>query len=460
MENITTYKKVYFIGIGGIGMSALASWFHEAGYVVAGYDRTPSAITLQLQNDGIPVTFLDAITEIPPDFKQNKDEVLVVYTPAVPVTHQGLSFFQEHGFTVIKRSQALGLLVKDKLGIAVAGTHGKTSVSTNIAWLMKQSASAFLGGMSKNLESNVLISPLAQKVVVEADEFDRSFLTLYPEIAVLTAIDADHLDIYGSKDELLKAFESFIAQVKHGGKVLLNHRLVFNKKVNPNITYYTYGMHGNADYHAQNIKINQGFYHFDLVTPQKTITDLKLGVPGLYNLENAVAAVSVALLANTPLVQIQKQLESYQGVKRRFDFHIKTENLVLIDDYAHHPEEIKACIRSVRELYPDKKIVGAFQPHLYSRTNDFYLEFAESLDLFDEMVLTDIYPAREEPIEGVSSRLILKHMKNKHKSHCTLTEMAEVLAKKDAEVFVMMGAGDIERQIVNVKSKLLDKLNE
>ncbi len=460
--DLNALHSVYFVGIGGIGMSALAQWFHEAGLYVAGYDKTPSEITSNLEQSGINISFTDAVEAIPDRFKSDPEKVLIVYTPAIPSTHLGLKYFFSNNYEVVKRSQALGILVKDKNSIAVAGTHGKTSVSSTLAYILsctKQSCSAFLGGVVKKLKGNVVINPESELVVVEADEFDRSFLTLYPQIAIITAIDADHLDIYENKEQIVEAFEQFVAQVKPGGKVIIKKGVQFDYSVNNKVTYYTYSITEKADFYTSNIHLENDKYCFNLVTPITTIKDLRLGVPGLYNLENAVAALAAAILSGADTNELVIALQSYNGVKRRFDIQLQSSNVTLIDDYAHHPAEIEACVNSIRHQYPNKKITGIFQPHLFTRTRDFANEFAESLDLLDEVILMPIYPARELPIEGVTSHIIFDKMNLKVKTICEYNMVEEAVLSANSEIILIMGAGDIDRLVQPIKQKLKQKYN-
>ncbi len=442
-------------------MSALASWFAKAGYQVAGYDRSGSEITHKLQNEGIEVFFDESVKGIPDRFLSDPNRVLVVYTPAIPKNHEGLNYFMNHGYTVIKRAQALGMLVSGKSGIAVAGTHGKTSVSTTTAWLMKDQCSAFLGGVSKNLLSNVIIQPEAKTVVIEADEYDRSFLTLFPETAVITAIDADHLDIYANKEEIVDTFYQFIRQIKKGGNLIYKKGLEIHSSINPEISYYTYSLNdASAQFYAQNIQVNHGQYHFDWVTPSGVYQGFIMGIPGLYNLENAVAALASSWLNGQDPKYLKNSLLQYKGVKRRFDFQIRQPKLVYLDDYAHHPEEIKACIESVRHLFPNRQITVVFQPHLYSRTRDFADEFAKSLDLFDAVILSDIYPAREEPIPGVNSQMLFDRMSLKNKMVCRYENIIQNLLNRDLDVLITMGAGDIDRLVTPITEALTIKYKE
>lgn len=443
-------------------MSALAQWFHESNFKVAGYDKTPSDITQNLIDIGINVSFNDDLNEIPDDFKTSIENVLVVYTPAIPSSHSGLKYFFKNKYNVVKRSQALGMLVKDKNSIAVAGTHGKTSVSSTLAYILsstKLSCSAFLGGVVKKLKGNVVINPQSDLVVVEADEFDRSFLTLYPQIAIITAIDADHLDIYENKKQIIEAFEQFVGQVKPGGKAIIKKGVDFNRTANTKISYYSYSITEKADFYTTNIHIKKGEYHFNLITPLGKIENLRLGVPGLYNLENAVAALAAAILSGADKDELIYALQSYNGVKRRFDIQLNTPKVVFIDDYAHHPAEIDACINSVRHIYPDKKITGIFQPHLFTRTRDFAEEFASSLDALDKAIILPIYPARELPIEGISSQIIYNMMKLKDKALVDYDELINVIDKTDSDIYITMGAGNIDRLVQPIKLKLEEKHN-
>ncbi|MCX6230795.1 MAG: UDP-N-acetylmuramate--L-alanine ligase [Bacteroidetes bacterium] len=441
---------IYFLGIGGIGMSAIARYFHSKAAVIYGYDKTKTPLTEQLIKEGMQIHFEENINEIP----ENID--FVVYTPAIPKMHKELQYFQKKAFNIYKRSEVLGMITRDAKSIGVAGTHGKTTISTMTAHLLKQSAidcSAFLGGISKNYNSNLLLSEKSDYIVVEADEFDRSFLQLHPYIAVVSSIDADHLDIYGDKNELKKSFEVFISQIQKGGKLIVKKGL---QLIMPdNIDIYTYSLNENADFHAANITIKNGYYYFDYIFPDGIFKEIKMGYPGLHNIENAVAAISVAVLSGVKENEIRPALAAFEGVSRRFDFRIRTEKLVYIDDYAHHPEELKACIYSVRNLFPDKKICGIFQPHLFSRTRDFADEFARSLELLDEVVLLDIYPARELPIPGITSQFILDKIINTEKHLVEKSEIINFLKNRDIEVLLTLGAGDIDQLVEPIEKMLL-----
>lgn len=444
MIRINDIKHIYFLGIGGIGMSAIARFFQRKGADVSGYDRTPSPLTSELQQEGIPICYDESPGLIP----ENID--LVVLTPAIPQSHQGLVYLRSKGVPIIKRSEILGIITGEGKTIAVAGTHGKTTTSTLTAHILYQSevgCNAFLGGISNNYHSNLLISDHPTPwMVTEADEFDRSFLQLNPLIATITATDADHLDIYGTHQSLLDSFEQFAEQIKPGGFLILKGGtpLRINNKY---ITVYTYSLDDSAtDCHAANIVFDGTRYHFDLIMPQRIIRDLSPGIPAKVNVENAVAACTMAALANCPDDQIRSALSTFTGIKRRFDIRINKNGRVYIDDYAHHPEEIKALISSVRHMYPESKITGIFQPHLFSRTRDFAEGFAYELSKLDECFLLSIYPAREIPIAGVSSYTIADRMSIDAK--VVTTEMLLAAIKdKQPEVLLTIGAGDIDRLV-------------
>ncbi len=459
MRKPANIKRAYFIGIGGIGMSALARWFNAIGIRVAGYDRVSTSITDQLQDEGISVQFEEDSSVIPEDFRI-PDGTLVVYTPAIPAMHSGLLFFREHKFSVLKRSEALGLVIGDTKVLAVAGTHGKTTISAMLSHILKTSgirAGAFLGGISKNTGTNFNFDPEAEIVVVEADEFDRSFLTLYPEMAVITAMDADHLDIYGNREALIESFSLFASQIRKGGILLLKKGL--SVKDAAHLTVYTYSLDGDTDFCALNIQ-HKGFtFTFSLKTPGGFIEELHPSVYGRVNIENAVAACALAWLNGAGDAGIKGGMKGYKGVKRRFDVIIDRPDCLFIDDYAHHPEELKAFISSVREALPGKKLTGIFQPHLYTRTRDFAPEFAQSLSALDDVILLDIYPAREEPIDGVSPMIILDKLENSGKRiHCGKEQLLQMVEKMKPEVLLTMGAGDIDRLVEPLKRLLLDIL--
>ena len=457
-KNIT---QVYFLGIGGIGMSALARYFNAMGMKVSGYDKTSTKLTDELIAEGIDIHFDDNIRLIPVSIKQLPyaiGNILIVYTPAIPKDHSELIYFKECGFVIKKRAEVLGMITENSNTIAVAGTHGKTTTSSLIAHVLKVAGldpSAFLGGISQNYNTNLLLSSnvaSSNLVVVEADEYDRSFLTLHPAIGVITSVDADHLDIYGEEKYMQESYSLFAKQVK--SKLILKKSIVI--KINPEKKAITYSINDEgADYFAQNIRIDNGAYHYDIVTPIHIFTDLTLGLPGLHNVENSVAATAVACEMSVSGTTIREALKSFGGVKRRFDYQIKTDSLVYIDDYAHHPEELKAAINSIKEMYPNKKITGIFQPHLFSRTRDFADDFARSLDLLDECILMEIYPARELPIEGVSSKMLFDKMKSANKSIVQKEDLLTEISKRKLDVLVTLGAGDIDMFVEPIRNSLL-----
>ena len=457
MNNLS-YKNIYFLGIGGIGMSALARYFHMLGKNIHGYDRTPTRLTDELRSEGIKIHFEDNTAQIPELFLV-REETLVIYTPAIPRNHNELNYFRRNGYDILKRSEILGLISKEKTGLAVAGTHGKTTVSTMLAHLLHESGegcSAFLGGISKNYNTNFLYSETSPIVVLEADEYDRSFLQLSPWLAIVTAIDPDHLDIYGDYESMKKAFEEFLKKVKPGGVILFNNAIPFRLQVPCDVKIYSYTGEGQADYCAFNLKVADGGYHFDIMTPEGILKDFAIHLPGKINVENSVAAISACLQAGYEPADIRKALASFSGVRRRFDFQIKEAGFVYVDDYAHHPRELEAVIQSMREVYPGRHLTGIFQPHLYSRTRDLAEGFAGSLDLLDRVYLLDIYPAREEPIEGITSSIIFEKMKLKDKHMVTGEEVINKLEKKDLEVLLTLGAGDIDKLVVPLKNKMME----
>ena len=446
-EKVTS---VYFIGIGGIGMSALARYFKANGYAVAGYDRTSTVLTGELEKEGIKIHFEDSVDVIEGEYK-NPITTLVVYTPAIPSENKQLAYFKDGLFTVKKRSEVLGLLTHERKGICVAGTHGKTTISTMISHLLKQSevdCSAFLGGVSQNYKTNLLLSDRSDYVVLEADEFDRSFLKLLPYLALISSADADHLDIYGDDSSVKESFREFASLVKAGGVLLSKKEIDLDFDTSEEVRHLTYSLDDNtADFYAENIRLVEGRYIFDLSTPECVIEGIEVGIPGLVNVENAVGACSVAFLVGVKDGEIKNAMPEFKGIRRRFDYRIKRDDLVLIDDYAHHPEEINATIRSVRALYPDKRVTGVFQPHLFSRTNDFHKEFAESLSRLDELIMLDIYPAREKPMKGVTSNMILELVNLPVKKITAKKELINEIKALKPEVLLMMGAGDIDKEI-------------
>lgn len=458
MTGLNNITGVYFLGIGGIGMSALARWFKHSGYRVSGYDRTETALTRELQTEGIDVHYEDRPDWLAGQLK--KEETLVVYTPAVPADLAERSYLEENGFLLKKRAEVLGMICNDLSCCAVAGTHGKTSVSTMLAHILKTSAlgcTAFFGGISKNYQTNLLLDVASDWVVAEADEFDRSFLHLNPNLAVITSMDADHLDIYGNHEAIIDSFKLFAGRVKKSGALVVKKGLPVEQEQKKDIRYYSYALDEQADFYAENIVLVDEAYQFDLVYPKGKIEGMRLNYPGLMNVENTVAASSLALLAGVESEELMIAVASYQGVKRRFDIVYRGEKFVLIDDYAHHPEELKAMIASVKAMFASHKLTGIFQPHLFSRTRDFARDFALELDKLDEIILLDIYPAREKPIAGVTSDLIFNQLKNKNKQLCTKPELLELAEKLDLGVILMMGAGDIDTLVEPVKMKLLEK---
>lgn len=448
------YDNIYFLGIGGIGMSALARFFNKIGKQVAGYDKVSTPLTQELEKEGIDIHFTDEICNIAIQFL-SKEDTLIVYTPAIPEGHKELNYFQENDFKILKRAEVLGLISKASETIAVAGTHGKTTISTMTAHLLncsKIKANGFLGGISKNFNSNLVLADNTNIVVTEADEFDRSFLQLYPKKALISSMDADHLDIYGAKEQLQESFFEFASQIEKGG--ILIQKLGLPQAVLEDVKKYSYHTDDtNADFYATDIHLNSDTYQFNLETPNKTYKNLELGVPGLVNLENAIGASALAILSGVTEDELRTGLLSYSGVKRRFDYRIKKDNLIYIDDYAHHPEELNAFISSVRAIYPNKKISGIFQPHLFSRTKDFASEFANSLGLLDELFLMDIYPARELPIEGVSSEIIFDKVEINDKFLCNKDNLMDAIAEKDFEVLLTLGAGDIDQFVSKIENK-------
>ena len=449
--NIDNIRQVYFIGIGGIGMSALARYFRHLGCLVAGYDKTETALTKQLVAEGIPVSYTDDFDLISDVFKMVDERTLVVYTPAVPSELDIIYQFQQLGHSLFKRSQVLGLISQKRFTIAVAGTHGKTTTSTLIAHILKDSGydcSAFLGGISTNYNSNALFSA-NNVVVVEADEYDRSFLTLYPEIAVVTSADADHLDIYGDENHLHESFKLFLNQLNKGGERIVKAGLPFDADV-----YYSTS--GPADVYADNIRIIAGEFYFDYVWNDGRIADIHLGIPGDHNVENAVAAIAVARQLDIADEKIAAALSSFAGVKRRFEYVIKSDDTIYIDDYAHHPAELKAFLSAVRQLYPTKKLTVIFQPHLYSRTRDFADGFAEVLSMADTLLLMDIYPARELPIKGVDSRALLEKVTIQNKHIITPAGAKDYVRSNRPELVVTVGAGDIDVLVQPLKAILED----
>ncbi|CAM1339307.1 UDP-N-acetylmuramate--L-alanine ligase [Tenacibaculum aestuarii] len=444
--NLKTIHNVYFIGIGGIGMSALARYFSENGKVVAGYDKTPSPITKSLEEIGVELHFEDAVKNIPISFLDKK-ATLVVYTPAVPKNHLELNYFIDNGYTVLKRAEVLGEITKNTFCLAVAGTHGKTTTSSILGHIMQpEKATSFLGGIAENYNSNLILGE--DKVsVVEADEFDRSFLKLSPNIACVTSMDADHLDIYGENEMLQQSFVEFANKV--------SDTLIVAKGLP--LKGLTYAVNEDADYKAFNVRVEVGKYIFDVQTPTSQIKDIEFHLPGNHNMMNALAALAMADVYGVSLEKIKEQLKSFRGVQRRFSYKIKTDDVVLIDDYAHHPTEIKAVAQSVREMFPKEKVLAIFQPHLFSRTRDFADDFAVALSLFDEVLLLDIYPARELPIEGVTSSWLLDKMTLENKMLVSKEKLSDEVLKSESKIVAVLGAGDIGLLVEEVKNKIKEK---
>ena len=453
--NLNKINTIYFLGIGGIGMSALARFFQSKKKNVFGYDKTPSQLTDELMTEGMNIHFEENIQLVP----ENVD--VVVYTPAVPANNKEYQWFIENKIPMMKRSEILGILSDSFKTIAIAGTHGKTTTSTLTAHLLKQSSldcTAFLGGIAKNYQTNLLLSDKSNLLVAEADEFDRSFLHLHPHSAVITSADADHLDIYKDKNQLQLAFVQFASQVKPKGNLIIKKGVNLNLNPDNQSTLYSYSLESGADFFPENIQIQNGLYTFDFVTPDNIMKNMKLCLPGLFNVENAIAALAVAYLNGANEQELRTGLGSFLGVKRRFDFRINNPRMVYIDDYAHHPAELKACITSARHLFPGKRISGIFQPHLYSRTRDFADEFALSLDLLDEIILLPIYPARELPIKGIDSEMLLQKIKNPNKTLLSKDQLVDELIKnKKLEVLLTLGAGDIDRLVPMIEEALKNR---
>jgi len=463
MNSFERYSQAYFVGIGGIGMSALARYFRHAGLDVAGYDKTRSSLTDELVDEGIQVTFSEDAAAIPGTFRavENRSRTLVVTTPAVPATHDGLCWFRENGFAIHKRAEVLGRITEGHPTVAVAGTHGKTTTSSMVAHLLHACGirtTAFLGGISKNFGSNLLLAGAvtdpASVMVVEADEYDRSFLQLHPDVAVVTSMDPDHLDIFGDEGHMREAFAQFAGQTVPGGTVIQRAGLDLDPGPHKK---YTYSLTRQADFGARNIDVRDGRYRFDLTWGDRVVEALALSLPGRHNLENAVAALAVALQFGVADENLRQALAGYQGVVRRFDFLIRDPLITFVDDYAHHPAELRACITALREWFPGRRLTGVFQPHLYSRTRDFADAFAESLSLLDELILLDIYPAREDPIPGVTASLILDKVGLEAKMLCRREELLDAIGRLNPEVLVTMGAGDIDRLVEPIADMLRKK---
>jgi UDP-N-acetylmuramate--alanine ligase len=440
---------IYFLGIGGIGMSALARYFLTKGYQVHGYDRTETSLTANLEKEGMIIHYHENTELIP------AETGLVIFTPAIPASNTELQYLQKCGVRMMKRAEVLGMLSSEYQTIACAGTHGKTTTSSMVSYLMQQSqvgCQAFLGGISRNFDSNLMMSETSGFMVVEADEYDRSFLHLHPYIAIITSIDSDHLDIYDNITAVHEAFSSFTENIVANGSLIIKKGLDLPLKTNIGCHIYRYAVNNEADFYASNLILENNLYHFDFRYPNGKINNLVLGIPGLYNVENAVAAMAAAILAGVTPEELSQGLATFKGVKRRFDIRLNDGNIVYIDDYAHHPEEIKACISSARAMFPNRKLTGIFQPHLFSRTRDFANEFAESLSMLDEILLLPIYPARELPIPGIDSQLLLSLMNHKNKHLVQKADLPGYFAGKHLEVLITMGAGDIDTLVEPIEN--------
>ena len=454
-------KSVYFLGAGGIGMSALVRYFLNEGKFVGGYDRTSSELTDRLIEEGAVLHFEEDPDLVPTECK-DAASTLVVYTPAIPADHKEWSLFKDGGFTIKKRAEVLGIITKGKRGVCAAGTHGKTTTSTMTAHLLHSSqvdCAAFLGGISKNYKSNLITTDKSDFVVIEADEYDRSFLHLQPYVATITSADPDHLDIYGNKENYLEAFAQFTERIREDGYLIIHEGLEVQPRTKEGVKTYTYGRE-QGDFHAENIRIGGGRILFDYVSPWQRIADVELGVPMSINIENGIASMAMAEICGATADEMKKGMATFAGAERRFDFHIKEDDLVLISDYAHHPDEVRACARSIKELYSDKKVTVLFQPHLFSRTADFYKEFAETLSMFDKVILVDIYPAREKPIPGVTSKLIYDHLAaGVERSMCSRADVVSTIEKEknNIEILVSLGAGDIENEIGKIEQILRNR---
>ena len=453
MINLNNIQRIYFLGIGGIGMSALARYFNLHGKTVSGYDKTPTSLTSELQKEGINITFEDSLQTL------DTNAELVIFTPAIPKDHLQYNWYLKNNYTVLKRAQILGLAANSMFNISVAGSHGKTSTSSIVAHILKtanKSVAAFLGGICINFNSNFLDGN--EYAVAEADEFDRSFLNLEPNIALITSVDTDHLDIYGNLEAIEESFRQFCNKVRTNG-ILITNKNVTEKILNKNVTNYRYSLTDTtADYYTQNLQITEGAYSFDIMHPNGIIQNVKSYYGGKHNIENAIGATAIAINVGVQPADIVKALATFKGVKRRFETHIRTNNMVYIDDYAHHPRELDATIAATRELYPNKKLTVIFQPHLFSRTKDLCDEFATSLSKADELILLDIYPAREKPMEGITSKIILDKVTIQHKSIVKKEELINVLThNNDLQVLLTVGAGDIDTKVEEITNLLTNK---
>ncbi len=456
--NINDIKSVYFVGAGGIGMSAIARYFIKKGLVVAGYDKTPSTLTLQLEKEGMLIHYDEDIDKIPYACKQPLS-CLVIYTPAIPEDHKELKFFRQNGFEIQKRAQVLGTLTRKHKGLCVAGTHGKTTTSTMCAHIMHQShldCNAFLGGISKNYGTNYILSD-SDYVVIEADEFDRSFHWLSPYMTVITSTDPDHLDIYGTKEVYLESFRHYTELIQPGGSLIIHRNLEMQENIPTGVHHYDYALN-EGDFHAENIVIDNGEISFDFISPLEIVKNVVLGQPIPINIENGIAAMALAQLAGCTAEELRYGMKTFGGVDRRFDFKIKNDHLVFLSDYAHHPKEIYQSAKSIRELYRNRKITAIFQPHLYTRTRDFYKDFADALSQLDEVILTEIYPAREKPIEGVTSQLIYDNLcPGVKKQIIQKDDVQQYIKDNNFDVLIILGAGDLDNQVPEITKILNSK---
>ena len=455
---IKDIKAVYFVGAGGIGMSAIARYFISRGLVVAGYDKTPSDLTRQLEKEGMHIHYEENIDEIPEACKQPAS-CLIIYTPAIPADHQELQYFRQNGFEIQKRAQVLGTLTRQHKGLCVAGTHGKTTTSTMCAHIMHQShldCNAFLGGISKNYGTNYILSD-SDYVVIEADEFDRSFHWLRPWMTVITATDPDHLDIYGTKEAYLESFRHYTELIQPGGALIVHRDLEMKENLQAGVKRYDYALH-EGDFHAENISMEDGEISFDFISPIECVKGIELGQPIPINIENGIAAMAMAQLAGCTADELRQGMKTFGGVDRRFDFKLKNDKVVFLSDYAHHPQEIYQSAKSIRELYRQRKITAIFQPHLYTRTRDFYKDFAEALSQLDEVILTEIYPAREQPIEGVTSELIYNNLRpGVEKQIIRKDDVLSLVKERDFDVLIVLGAGDLDNQVPQITEILKNK---
>ena len=458
MMGLSEYKNIYFIGIGGIGMSALSRYFNAKKINIYGYDKVKSSLCSDLEKEGMEIHYSDSVENISVNIKENKQESLVVYTAAIPSENKELSYFKENGFEVLKRSEVLGKITEDNFSIAVAGTHGKTTTSTMIAHVLHNSdvdCTAFLGGISSNYNSNLVLGSVKSIIVVEADEFDRSFLTLSPDVAIITSVDADHLDIYKTKENLLSAFTDFTNKIKTGGTLYLEANIDSTFVVRDDITILKYSSNLTSDCTALNISSFTNNMLFDVEINNELISQFKLNMGGEYNVSNALVSIAVAKQLGVNNICLLDGMSSFKGIKRRFETHILSEKIIYIDDYAHHPKEITETIQAVKKMYPNKKITVVFQPHLYSRTNDFMNEFAVALSLSNHLILLDIYAAREQPINGVSSEVLAEKCNVNKIQLCSLNNVVKLLEGEEVELLLTLGAGDIGTIVGDIKTSLL-----